>query len=159
PEAPPPPRTRPPAPPPAALRPAAPPPKAAPAPPPAAPPGERAEQSYVIKKAGFEGDTFDRRGIRTLIRTNAPNPRDPVSVDLAAPIGADERADLKSLFALRKNARVSPPAVCPRHLDQVAHYTCATTKRPLCEECAEEKKFGGASVRVCAHCGGTVEEI
>jgi hypothetical protein len=132
-------------------------PKAAAPPPP--PPAERQEQSYVIQKAGFEGDTFDRRGVRTLIRTSALNPGDQVSVDGATSIRADQLQDLKSLFELRKNAKFSPPAVCPKHLDQLAHYVCASTRRPLCEECAEERKFGGTSVRVCAHCAGNVEEI
>ena len=31
--------------------------------------------------------------------------------------------------------------------------------RALCEECAEEKKFGGTSLRVCAHCGGTAGDL
>jgi predicted Zn finger-like uncharacterized protein len=132
-----------------APRPAAPPP----------PPAERQEQSYVIQKAGFEGDKFDRRGIRTLIRTGALHPADQIAVDGAASVRADQLQDLKSLFELRKNAKFSPPAVCPKHLDQLAHYLCAATRRPLCAECAEERKFGGTSVRVCAHCAGNVEEI
>ena len=154
--------------PPAAPKPAPPPAKLAasplvqkPAPKPAAPPppADRQEQSYVIQKAGFEGDTFDRRGIRTLIRTGALNPADQLMVD-GKPAGrADQLQDLKSLFELRKSAKFSPPAVCPKHLDQLAHYVCAGTRRPLCEECAEVRKFGGTSVRVCVHCAGTVEEI
>jgi predicted Zn finger-like uncharacterized protein len=147
-------------PPPARLQASAPPrPAARPAPPPPPPPQPKGEQSYVIQKAGFEGDTFDRRGIRVLIRTGALNPPDAVSVDGAAAVRADTLSDLKSLFELRKSAKFSPPAACPRHLDRVAHYVCASSRRPLCEECAEEKKFGGTSVRVCVHCSGTVEEI
>lgn len=130
-----------------------------PAPPPPPPPADRQEQSYVIQKAGFEGDKFDRRGIRTLIRTGALISGDQISVDGAASVRADQFQDLKSLFELRKTAKFSPPAVCPKHLDQLAHYVCGATRRPLCEECAEERKFGGTSVRVCAHCAGTVEEI
>jgi hypothetical protein len=158
-------------PPPAAPKPAAPPPvklaasplvqRPAPKPaaPPPPPPSERQEQSYVIQKAGFEGDTFDRRGIRTLIRTGALGPADQLMVD-GKPAGrADQLQDLKSLFELRKSAKFSPPAVCPKHLDQLAHYLCAATRRPLCEECAEERKFGGTTVRVCVHCAGNVEEI
>ncbi|HEY1251833.1 MAG TPA: B-box zinc finger protein [Thermoanaerobaculia bacterium] len=150
----------PPAPPaPARLQPSAPPPRpvAKPAPPP--PPPVAKGDSYVIQKIGFEGDTFDRRGIRVLIRTGMLNPADSVTVDGGAAVRADTLADLKSLFELRKSAKFSPPAACPRHLDRVAHYLCATSRRPLCEECAEEKKFGGASVRVCVHCAGNVEEI
>ncbi len=155
--------------PPAAPKPAPPPAKLAasplvqkpapkPAPPPP-PPSERQEQSYVIQKAGFEGDTFDRRGIRTLIRTGALGPADQLTVDGKAAGRADQLQDLKSLFELRKSAKFSPPAVCPKHLDQLAHYVCAATRRPLCVECAEERKFGGTSVRVCVHCAGNVEEI
>lgn len=132
-------------------------PAARPAPPP--PPTERAEQTYAIQKVGFEGDKFDRRGIRTLIRTGVLNPDDSVSVGGAAGVRADSLPDLKSLFELRKNAKFSPPAVCPKHLDRLAHYVCVASRRPLCEECAEEKKFGGTSVRVCPHCAGNVEEL
>jgi predicted Zn finger-like uncharacterized protein len=151
---------------PAAAKPATPPAAAPPrpanrpsAPPPPPPPAERAEQSYVIHKTGFEGDRFDRRGIRTLIRTGALGAADQVSVDGAAAVRADSLQDLRSLFELRKNAKFQPPAVCPKHLDRLAHYVCSASRRPLCEECAEEKKFGGTSVRVCAHCSGNVEEI
>lgn len=129
-----------------------------PAAPPPPPPAERQEQSYVIQKVGFEGDTFDRRGIRTLIRTGALSPGDQIAVDGAAAVRADGMQDLKSLFELRKNAKFSPPAVCPKHMDRLAHYVCAASRRPLCEECAEERKFGGTSVRVCAHCAGNVVE-
>jgi predicted Zn finger-like uncharacterized protein len=126
-------------------------------PPPAA--SDKKEQSYVVQKTGFEGDTFDRRGVRVLIRTGALNPVDSVSIDGAAAVRADQVQELKSLFELRKTAKVTPPAVCPKHLDRVAYYLCASSRRPLCEECAQEKKFGGASVRVCDHCAGNVEEI
>ena len=128
----------------------------APAPP---PPAERAEQKYTVSKVGFEGDVFDRRAVRILIRTGALNPSDSICVDGAAAVRADQLPDLNSLFELRKNARFKPPAVCPKHIDALAHHVCATSRRPLCEACAEEKKFGGTSVRVCAHCGGTVEEL
>ena len=52
-----------------------------------------------------------------------------------------------------------PPAVCRTHTERVAHFVCANTKRPLCEECIEEKRFGGTSVLVCRHCGGTAAEL
>jgi len=147
-------------PPPVKLQASAPPrPVARPTPPPPPSTADKKEQSYVVQKTGFEGDTFDRRGVRVLIRTGALNPADSLSVDGGAAIRADQMQDLKSLFELRKNAKFTPPAACPRHLDRVAHYLCAATRRPLCEECAEEKKFGGASVRVCVHCAGNVEEI
>ncbi len=146
-------------PPPVRLPAAAPPPRpvARTAPPP--PAADKKEQSYVVQKTGFEGDTFDRRGVRVLIRTGALNPGDSVSIDGGAAVRADQVQELKSLFELRKTAKVTPPAVCPKHLDRVAYYLCAGSRRPLCEECAVEKKFGGASVRVCDHCAGNVEEI
>jgi hypothetical protein len=153
----------PPPPPPVKLQASPPPPPprpvARPAPPPPPSASERKEQTYVVQKTGFEGDTFDRRGVRVLIRTGALNPADSVSVDGGAAVRVDSVQDLKSLFELRKTARVTPPAVCPKHLDRLAYFLCASTRRPLCEECAEEKKFGGTSVRVCAHCAGNVEEI
>ena len=94
-----------------------------------------------------------------MIRTGALNPGDLIAVDGTAAVRADELADLKSLFELRKTARFSPPAVCPKHIDKLAFYVCQASRRPLCEECAQERKFGGTSVRVCAHCAGNVEEL
>ena len=32
-------------------------------------------------------------------------------------------------------------------------------RRPLCEECAPEKKFGNSTARVCSHCGGNAQEL
>ncbi len=145
---------------PAASEPAAPPSRPAPAPMPAAAEAlDSTNKTYVVDKKGFEGDEFDRRAMRTLIRTGALNEGDMVSVGGATPIRADGIAELKSLFELRKSARAVPPPVCPKHIDRLAHYRCDNTGRPLCEECSEEKKFGGTSVRVCAHCGGTCSEL
>lgn len=162
---PPPPPTRSPA--------AAPAPPAASAPPPTPPPrprtpppadpmdgtGTESGKTYRVQKKGFERDEFDRRAMRTLIRTTAINEGDLVAVGTDVAARADSIPELKSLFELRKTARITPPPVCPAHTDRVAHYQCADTGRPLCEECAEEKKFGGASVRVCAHCGGTAGDL
>jgi len=61
--------------------------------------------------------------------------------------------------ALFDENRAVPPTVCRKHTDQIAYYTCTDTGRPLCEGCATERKFGGTSVRVCEHCGGTVSEV
>ena len=116
-------------------------------------------KTYVVQKKGFEGDEFDRRAMRNLIRSMAINEGDLISVGGAAASRADTIPELKSLFELRKTARAVPPPVCPKHTDQLAHYRCADTGRPLCEECSEEKKFGGASVRVCKHCGGTAGDL
>ncbi len=121
--------------------------------------GTQAGKTYRVDKNGFENDEFDRRAMRTLIRTAAVNEGDMVAVGTDAAVRADSLPELKSLFELRKTARFSPPPVCPAHTDRVAHYRCGDTGRPLCEECAQEKKFGGASVRVCAHCGGTAGDL
>ena len=150
---------------------AAPPPRPAPAPPPAAPaPTQRPSpaapealdatgRTYVVQKSGYEGDQYDRRTMRQLIRTGAVNEVDIVSVSGASGVRAETIPELKSLFELRKTARAVPPPICPRHPDTLAHYRCNDTGRALCEECAEEKKFGGTSLRVCAHCGGTAGDL
>jgi len=121
--------------------------------------GAQAEKSYRLQKRGYDADVFDRRAMRTLIRTRLVNEGDLVAIDGAVAARADTIPELKSLFELRKNARAVPPPVCPAHPDRLAHYKCGDTARPLCEECADEKKFGGTSVRVCAHCGGTAAEL
>jgi hypothetical protein len=132
------------------------------APPPAEPPptsAPDAEKRYTVPKAGFEGDSFDRRAIRILIRTGALDENDSICFGDAAAVRADQLPDLKSLFELRKNSRFTPPAVCRKHTEKVAHYVCAATGRPLCEVCAAERKYGGTAVRVCDHCNGNVQEI
>jgi predicted Zn finger-like uncharacterized protein len=121
--------------------------------------GTDAGKRYRVEKKGFENDEYDRRAMRTLIRTLALNENDQVAVGSTAALRADTIPELKSLFELRKTARVTPPPVCRKHTERLAHYQCGDTGRPLCEECAEEKKFGGTSVRVCAHCGGTAGEL
>ena len=121
--------------------------------------GAGADQRFRIEKQGFEGDAFDRRGIRNLIRTGEVSPEDFVSVNEAAPIAAGDVPFLKSLFKLRATSTVTPPPRCRMHTDLVAHYKCQDTARPLCEECAPEKKFGNTIARVCAHCSGTAVEL
>jgi hypothetical protein len=130
--------------------------------PPTAPPepsDSTAEKLYRIEMKGFENDAYDRRGIRNLIRTNGLNEGDSIRLGDDTPRRAMEFPELKSLFELRKSARALPPPVCRKHTDQIAFYTCKDTARPLCEGCASERKFGGTSVRVCEHCGGTVNEV
>ncbi len=123
-------------------------------------PGENgADQRFRVEKQGFENDVFDRRGIRNLIRTGEVSAEDFVSVNEAAPVAAGEVQFLKSLFKLRATSNVTPPPRCRAHTDLVAHYKCQDTARPLCEECAPEKKFGNATARVCSHCGGTAVEL
>jgi hypothetical protein len=139
-------------------------PKPAPArPAPAADPmdatGTQSEKSYRLQKRGYDADVFDRRAMRSLIRTQLVNEGDLIAVDGAVAGRADAIPELKSLFELRKNARTVPPPICPTHTDRLAHFKCGETGRPLCEECGDEKKFGGASVRVCSHCGGTATEL
>ena len=131
------------------------------APPTAAPepPASTAEKLYRIEIKGFENDAYDRRGMRNLIRTNGLNEADSIRLGDDAPRRAVEFPELKSLFELRKSARALPPPVCRKHTDQIAYYTCTDTGRPLCEGCAAERKFGGTSVRVCEHCGGTVTVV
>jgi predicted Zn finger-like uncharacterized protein len=118
-----------------------------------------AEKRYTVEKVGFENDSFDRRAMRTLIRTGALNENDLIAAGGAAAVRADALPELRSLFELRKTARATPPPVCRKHTEVMAHYACVDTGRPLCDECAPEKKFGGTSVRVCEHCAGTAREL
>jgi hypothetical protein len=114
---------------------------------------------FRVDKAGFESDEYDRRALRNLIRTGEIGESDLIRVDFGKPTRAGELPYLKSLFSLRKTAKVQPPAVCRTHTDKVAFFKCKTSGRPLCEDCAPEKKFGSATIRVCNHCGGTSEEL
>jgi predicted Zn finger-like uncharacterized protein len=143
----------PPAPPPPPARPAAPPPV------PEAPAADKADRSYRVSGKGFENDVFDRRAMRNLIRSFGVKEGDLVSVNEAVAVRASDIPELKSLFELRKTARATPPPVCRSHTEVVAHYVCADSSRPLCEDCAPEKKFGGTSLRVCDHCGGTAKDL
>jgi pyruvate/2-oxoglutarate dehydrogenase complex dihydrolipoamide acyltransferase (E2) component len=118
-----------------------------------------AGQRFRVEKQGFENDAFDRRGIRNLIRTGEVIDADFVSVDEAAPVSAGQVPFLKSLLKLRSTSSAAPPARCRTHTEQLAFYKCQETGRPLCEECAQEKKFGNAVARVCAHCGGHIQEL
>jgi len=119
----------------------------------------RAGKLYRVEKKGFENDAYDRRSMRNLIRSNGLIEADSVRLGDDPPRRAADFPELKSLFELRKTARAVPPTVCRKHTDQIAYYTCKDTGRPLCETCAAERKFGGTSVRVCEHCGGTVSEV
>jgi hypothetical protein len=111
---------------------------------------------FRIEKAGFKGDVFDRRAMRNLIRTGEVTENDRVRMDDANSLLAGDVPYLKSLFALRKSSRGTPPASCRTHTARVALYRCVDSSRPLCEDCAPSKQFGGTTVRVCTHCGGTV---
>jgi predicted Zn finger-like uncharacterized protein len=114
---------------------------------------------FRVDKPGWETDVFDRRAMRNLIRSGEVGENDRVRVDDAEPVPAVGISFLKGLFGLRKNSRVNPPTCCRTHTDRVAHFKCRDTVRPLCEECAPEKKFGQTVIRVCGHCGGTATEM
>ena len=110
---------------------------------------------FRIVKPGFEQDIYDRRGIRNLLRTGEIFENDRLRVDDGEPVDAGKLPYLKSLFDLRKTSTAKPPQCCRTHTDKVAFFQCQDTRRPLCEDCAQEKKFGGTTLRVCEHCGGT----
>jgi predicted Zn finger-like uncharacterized protein len=114
---------------------------------------------FRVEKPGFESDVFDRRGIRNLIRTGEVVETDLVRVDDSGPVPAESLPVLKSLFNLARSQASQPPRCCRTHTDKVAFFRCHDTGRPLCEACAEEKKFGGQMLRVCQHCGGTAEDL
>jgi len=126
-------------------------------------PGESAPSPaglrFRVEKRGFESDVFDRRGIRNLIRTGEVVETDLLQVDDSEPVPAESLPFLKSLFNLARSQTAQPPRCCRTHTDKVAFFRCHDTGRPLCENCAEEKKFGGQTLRVCQHCGGTAEDL
>lgn len=128
-----------------------------PPPPEAEPPAEPSR--FQVLKPGFEQDVFDRRAIRNLIRTGELVEGDRLRVDDGESVRVDDLPYLKSLFNLRKTSKALPPRVCRTHTDKVAFYICSSTGRPLCEDCSVEKKYGGTSVRVCEHCGGTSDKL
>ncbi len=114
---------------------------------------------FRVGKPGFETDVYDRRALRNLIRSGEILEADPVRVDTAEPVPAGELPYLRSLFALRKQAKGQPPTCCRTHTDRVAFFQCRDTGRPLCDDCSPERKFGGTTIRVCGHCGGTAQEL
>jgi len=112
---------------------------------------------FRVDKRGWEDDYFDRRGIRNLIRTGELVEADRVFYE-GNWLEAGKVPELKSLFDLRKSSKFVPPRGCRTHTDRIAHFTCHDSGRPLCEECAPERKVGAAMVRICSHCGGTIDE-
>jgi hypothetical protein len=117
------------------------------------------ERAFRVDKRGFEDDHFDRRGIRNLIRTGEIGETDHVFAPDGSWVVAGEMAELKPLFDLKRKSKNTPPRSCRTHTDRLAHFVCPDTDRPLCEECAPEKKFGENIVRVCSHCGGTTTPV
>jgi predicted Zn finger-like uncharacterized protein len=114
---------------------------------------------FRVEKLGYEEDVFDRRSLRNLIRTGAVGEQDKLRVNDGEAVRAGDLPYLKSLFSLRRNSTAEPPPICRSHTDKVAFFQCASTARPLCEDCAPEKKFGSTTLRVCQHCGGTATEL
>ena len=121
--------------------------------------GEGQGVRFRIDKAGYQADVFDRRGLRNLIRTGEVLATDRIRVDDSAPVPAADLPYLVSLFKMAREQKVKPPACCRTHTDRVAFFKCNDTRRPLCEKCAPEKKFGGQTIRVCQHCGGTATDL
>jgi transposase-like protein len=119
----------------------------------------REGQRFRIEKPGYQMDVFDRRGVRNLIRTRELLETDKITVDESPPVTAGELPYLQSLFALAKKQNTHPPACCRTHTDKIAFFRCHNSGRPLCEDCAAEKKFGGQTIRVCQHCGGTAVDL
>jgi predicted Zn finger-like uncharacterized protein len=117
------------------------------------------ERAFRVDKRGFEDDHFDRRGIRNLIRTGEIAETDHVFAPDGSWVVAGEMTELKPLFDLKRKSKNTPPRSCRTHTDRLAHFVCPDTDRPLCEECAPEKKFGENVVRVCSHCGGTTTPV
>lgn len=122
-------------------------------------PPSKEEPRFRVEKSGFEADVYDRRGMRNLIRTGEVTENDRIRVGDQPGVLAGDVAELKSLFHLKKAQKGTPPICCRTHTDQVAFFQCGDTGRPLCEECGPEKKFGGTTIRVCNHCGGTAIEL
>ena len=117
------------------------------------------EKAFRVDKRGWEDDYFDRRGIRNLIRTGEILETDHVFAPDGSWVVAGEMTELKPLFDLKRKSKNTPPRCCRTHTDRLAHFVCHDTERPLCEECAPEKKFGANIVRVCSHCSGTTTPV
>ena len=112
---------------------------------------------FRVDKRGWEDDNFTRRDIRNLIRTGEILETDHMFIADGSWVVAVEVPELKSLFDLKRTSTRTPPRCCRTHTDQLAHFRCHATDRPLCEECAPEKKLGETMVRLCSHCGGPTD--
>jgi hypothetical protein len=117
------------------------------------------ENVFRVDKRGWQDDFLDRRAIRNLIRTGEILETDHVFTPAGSWLVAAEVPELKSLFDLKRTSKFTPPRCCRTHTDRVAHFFCRDGDRPLCEDCAPEKKFGANMMRVCAHCGGTISDL
>ena len=114
---------------------------------------------FRVDKPGFQTDVFDRRGIRNLIRTGELVDTDGLRVDELPAVPAGDLPFLRSLFNMAREQKVRPPVSCRTHTHKMAFFQCHDTGRPLCEDCSPEKKFGGQTIRVCQHCGGTAVDF
>lgn len=126
---------------------------------PAAEPRPDQSKTFKVDKRGWEDDLFDRSGLRNLIRTGEVLESDSV---FSEPLGWAEAGaieELKPLFDLKKKSRFTAPPCCRSHTARLAHFFCRDSGRPLCEECAPERKFGASIVRMCLHCGGLTTEL
>ena len=112
---------------------------------------------FRVDKRGWEDDHFTRRDVRNLIRTGEVVATDHVFMADGSWVVAVDVPELKTLFDLKRNSKYTPPRCCRTHTDKLAHFLCHDTDRPLCEECAPEKKIGENMIRVCAHCGGATD--
>ncbi len=114
---------------------------------------------FWVEKPGFQSDVFDRKDIRNLIRTREVRETDLIRMENMPAMPAGDLPYLKPLFSLARAQNVAPPVCCRTHTERVAFFRCHDTGRPLCEPCAPEKKFGGQTIRVCQHCGGTAVDL
>ena len=122
-------------------------------------PVNRGDKLFRVDKRGWEDDFLDRRAIRNLIRTGEILETDHLFAPEGNWVVAKDVPELKPLFDLKRTSKFTPPRCCRTHTDRVAHFVCHDTDRPLCEECAPERKFGANMTRVCAHCGGTIDDL
>lgn len=112
---------------------------------------------FRVDKRGWEDDHFTRRDVRNLIRTGEILATDHMFTADGSWVVAADVPELKSLFDLKRTSKRTPPRCCRTHTDRLAHFLCHDTDRPLCEECAPEKKIGENTIRVCSHCGGATD--
>lgn len=122
-------------------------------------PINRGDKVFRVDKRGWEDDFLDRRAVRNLIRTGEILETDNMFTQDGGWVAAKDLPELKPLFDLKRTSKFTPPRCCRTHTDRVAHFVCHDTDRPLCEECAPERKFGANMMRMCAHCGGTIDDL
>jgi B-box zinc finger len=120
---------------------------------------EGGEKLFRVDKRGWQDDYLDRRAVKNLIRTGEILEADNVFAPDGTWLPAGKVPELKSLFDLKRQSKFTPPRCCRTHTDRLAHFVCHDDGRPLCEDCAPEKKVGANMMRVCVHCGGTIDDL